>query len=602
MGIFDFWKSKRNVKDIIKDINELLPAELEREKDLLNRLKELVIFFGTEKQKEIEAILSSGKEFFDGTNLPPNLQIKFRTATSYFFYRDFLKDKDLKKFVEELNNFKANEDLQLKAQDIEIIKSGLEYDVAKARILNEYFKEIDFKLKIVSIPLKLLKRRGIKLRELYIELLEYLKASDNRREIRRFKKADIENLARAVSRKIEEFSYLSRIVTLIDEQRVLTRKARHMSFNYRNDVALQYIEQIKKLVAEILSDENRRLLGIITFEEEIYIEAERNGSLPSLMDLNSMKIDNSKLFLRRNKLKILAKVAIGTVIFWQSIGGPAVIFALSNTTLLAPYVNTKIEQTSHAERQDIQIPTDFGNLPGWFFNTNNSDKVVLVSHPLGHNKTWEGPLVKKLTDQGYNVVTFDFPGHGEKRDKTFGAISYGANESIIVLQVLKYLENQGFKEIILVGQSMGAVSSIKAAAHYNGSMEIKGIAADAAYANAKGAFHNVGRNVLLIPDLMNDFATYFGGLTSGVNFDKFNITQDAEKIKAPMLFQWGENDNLLPKSVITPLIKIAQKKGDDIRIYDGTKAEGGGHTDLYYKNPARSNDVVNFVLQHMKPA
>ena len=147
---------------------------------------------------------------------------------------------------------------------------------------------------------------------------------------------------------------------------------------------------------------------------------------------------------------------------------------------------------------------------------------------------------------------------------------------------------------MLVGQSMGAVSSIKAAANYSGKLKIKGIAAHAAYATIKPAFHNVGQNKLKIFDLQNDLGTYLGGLTGGVDYDSFDIRGDVEKLNQediPIIYGWGGKDDILPKSVIDPLIKLA-KPTDVVKIYKNSE-----HTD--FTSPERINDVVSFVSGHM---
>lgn len=593
MRLLGFNVGRKKIEDLVKEINGLLPSELEREEELLNKLRVLVIFLGSEKQKEIENILNSGKEFLTGWNLPPSLKIKFNVIGSYSFYQDFLKDKNLEKFTENLGLFATNPDLNLTKEDIEAIRYALASDISRFIKLNSYFKNLDFYLKTISVPLKLLIRSGIKLKGLYIELRELINSDP--KYLKKFKKEDVNTLFLLVYRKLEEFSYLEKIIKLIDGQRLLTRRARHFSFNFRNDEALESIINLKNLVAEVLSDENRRLLGIITFEESIWYAGNEKGQLPPLIKLNLMEIDNSKLVLRRNKSRILRNTLL-SVCAAYSLYGVAVPFVLSTTTV-PTFTYTEIKQTARVEKQDVAIPSRFGSLPGWLFKSSSNDRIILIAHPLNHNKSWEGPLVDKLTDKGYNVLTFDFPGHGENTSKIFGTVSYGIKEQKAVLDVMKYLEDQGYRQIILVGQSMGAVASVGAAANYNGVMQIKGIAIDGAYSNTKESFRNFGKNRLGIVNPLIDIGTRLGGLVGGVDYGAFDITKDIDninKLKIPVLYQWGDKDEMLPQSAIEAL-KIKAQSKDTVIIYPG-----GKHTDLWYEMPQRSNDVVKFVLDHMQ--
>lgn len=574
MRIFGLRIGRVKISDIISDINKSLPAELDKEQYLVDRFRPLVILLGSERQKEVETILSTEKEFLSGEILGYGLKPKFQNLRNYPFYRDFLKDKDSTKFMENVREFRRNQDLNLSDEEIKNLGAYVEKELAMVNVLREYFLQLDYSLKSISVPLKLLKRRGIKLRNLYIELGEHLKSDSNQKYLKKFKKGDIDILNKTLNKRLNEFYYLDKIIASIDEQRILTRRAKHLSFNLRNSEAIACIQNIKKIVAGTLSDENRRIYSFLTDEQQFPISE-----------------TDVKLVLRRNKLRLLRNSMIAVCAIY-SVYGVGMTFSLSTFAFL-PTAHTYAVQNVNIAKQDIEIPSEFGKTPAWFFKSNNSDKIVVIAHPLNHNKTYEIPLIQELMKKGYNAITFDFPGHGENPLK-FGTVSYGINETKVVLEVLDFIEKQGFKEAVLVGQSMGAVSSLKAAANYNGSLQIKGVVADAAYSNAKDSFHHVGKYVLGIVDPLTDIGTYLGGLTGGVDYNTLDLTKDVTRIKSPTFYQWGELDELLPKSVIEPLKAIAQDKGDSVKVYKG-------ESHVNFNSPYRIGDVVKFVSEHMLP-
>ena len=137
MKILWFRIGRHKIKNIVNDINELLSAQIETEQNYLNELRNLVIFLGSQRQKETEMILSSGKGYFTGESLQGNLQLKFNAITNYPFFKDFLDNKKPKTFentgilAEEMNNFKDDQELQLTQDEIQVIKSYAEYELSK---------------------------------------------------------------------------------------------------------------------------------------------------------------------------------------------------------------------------------------------------------------------------------------------------------------------------------------------------------------------------------------------------------------------------------------------------------------------------------------
>ena len=401
--------------------------------------------------------------------------------------------------------------------------------------------------------------------------------------------------------KLEGYQYLQRMLMNIQKQRILARRAMRSSFNFDNSDALACISQVKKILADILTDENRRLFGIITSEDVVYNEETQTVEfLPSDLALNSERPGAKEIAIRRsnsNRAKIILIGIMGICSIYSTYG--VAIPTLATSTPLLPYAYEQVQQTATVAKQDILIPTEFGGLKGWLFKSNDSNKVVLVTHAANHNKSWEGPLYEKLTDRGYNVVSFDFLGHGENEWK-FGSLSFGINETKMVLSALEYLEKLGYKEVVLVGQSMGSGSSIQAAAKYSGSMNIKGISAGAAYAGLKSSFRMIGKNMQIpIAPKLTDMGVGLGGLVAGVNFD-IDLSPSIEMVNKKGIdiqYYWGENDNMISPELIQRVKNLA-KPTDSIKVY-----KGRGHT-FYYESERieRDGDVVHFVLGHMNPA
>jgi uncharacterized protein len=130
--------------------------------------------------------------------------------------------------------------------------------------------------------------------------------------------------------------------------------------------------------------------------------------------------------------------------------------------------------------QDVSFKSAVDNIPlkGWFINSPGS-RVVLVLH--GSNSVRDNyigmELSKALVEQGYDVFTFDFRGHGESGGEV-GAL--GALETRDIAGALDYLHGRGTTEVGVLAYSMGAATALLAAPDHP---EMRAIVADSSFAD-----------------------------------------------------------------------------------------------------------------------
>lgn len=120
-------------------------------------------------------------------------------------------------------------------------------------------------------------------------------------------------------------------------------------------------------------------------------------------------------------------------------------------------------------------------LKGWLFQSNKSDKAVIMVHSYGSNRLEFGietvDLIKEFLNKGYTVFTFDLRNSGESGGKD---CSFGYNEKEDVKAAIKYVSSQGAKHITLMGFSTGASAAILAAAE---SDRVDAVIADSPYSD-----------------------------------------------------------------------------------------------------------------------
>jgi dipeptidyl aminopeptidase/acylaminoacyl peptidase len=135
--------------------------------------------------------------------------------------------------------------------------------------------------------------------------------------------------------------------------------------------------------------------------------------------------------------------------------------------------------------EDVRFTTDDGvTLSGWLVPAARETRaaVVLMHGFSWHRLPWLAGFVPWL-QQRYNVLQFDFRGHGGSDD---ALISLGTLEQRDVAAAVRFLEGRGLGPIALMGISMGGSVAIMAAPD----LPVAAVIADAAYAELSNPISN----------------------------------------------------------------------------------------------------------------
>lgn len=133
--------------------------------------------------------------------------------------------------------------------------------------------------------------------------------------------------------------------------------------------------------------------------------------------------------------------------------------AVANPTLLAG---------DDTERVGIVIQGDEIVLTGQLFGGENEVGVIL-SHMRPNDQTAWFPFARRLADEGFAALTYDFRGYGESQgDKDSAKLDDDLREALRFMR-----QDRGFDTVFLVGASMGATTSLVVAAE----TEVAGVVA-----------------------------------------------------------------------------------------------------------------------------
>ena len=167
--------------------------------------------------------------------------------------------------------------------------------------------------------------------------------------------------------------------------------------------------------------------------------------------------------------------------------------------------------------EDVQFNTAVDNIPlkGWFIDSAGS-KTIIMLHGRDYSREANGGLEKAavLAGHGYDVLMFDFRAHGTSGGERY---AMGAWETRDVTGALDYLKTRGITTVGIYGISLGAATSIMAAAEHP---EIEAIVSEAAYSDLGTLIDEVFPERSGLPAFFNPGVQSMARLFFGMDFSK----------------------------------------------------------------------------------
>jgi uncharacterized protein len=185
--------------------------------------------------------------------------------------------------------------------------------------------------------------------------------------------------------------------------------------------------------------------------------------------------------------------------------------------------------------QDVELVTeDHVKLSAWYTPPKNG-AVILVAHGYGDKRSED--FYALFATHGYGVIAWDFRAHG-KSEGEFSSLGY--YEMLDAKAALDFvLAQPGVEHVGAWGGSMGAVTMIRATAHYP---EIEALVADSPFATLRDEMD------LRVPfPIMRPLIRFFAERESGVSPDLVRPVDDIARISPrPVFIIQGMADGMVP--------------------------------------------------------
>jgi uncharacterized protein len=204
------------------------------------------------------------------------------------------------------------------------------------------------------------------------------------------------------------------------------------------------------------------------------------------------------------------------------------------------------------------------NIECWQIPVENARGTVILFHGLQGSKQNMLPEAAVLAQMGYQAFLVDFRAHG-------GSDGYrctlGADETEEVKLSIQYLQQNGEKNIILYGASMGAASVMHALQRYPELQPAK-VILDMPFASYERLVEKWFDKSKYPTQPSAKLFTFWAGLLNGKSFFKLAPSSYARSIQCPVLMQWGSKDNLVPEKDTRKIFDHIASAAKQLVIYE----------------------------------
>lgn len=230
------------------------------------------------------------------------------------------------------------------------------------------------------------------------------------------------------------------------------------------------------------------------------------------------------------------------------------------------------------ENVTFRSEVDHIALRGWYIDT-PGERVILMLHGLGGNRAYETDMriARALALHNYDVMMFDFRGHGESGD---APISVGEHEVRDVAGAIRYLKTRRVQKVGVLGMSLGAVTALNAAAEQP---EMRALVLDSPFADASALLQVEMPKGSGLPAWFNPGILLMGKLLYNIHLDENKPVRSMARLGTrPVLYIHGSEDDTIP---LTQAMMFKQAGAQNPNMEQWI-VQGAGHTSTFTFNPA----------------
>ncbi|MSR97381.1 lysophospholipase [Arthrobacter sp. BL-252-APC-1A] len=246
-------------------------------------------------------------------------------------------------------------------------------------------------------------------------------------------------------------------------------------------------------------------------------------------------------------------------------------------------------------QEDVEIDVENGKAPAWLVRSldDNGTWAIMV-HGRGAQRTETIRGLGAARRAGLTSLLISYRNDGEAPYASDGRYGLGLTEWHDVEAAIRYALENGARDVVLFGWSMGGAIALQAADRSPLSRHIRALVLDGPVVNwVEVLAHHARLN--RIPAqvgrlgqwlISNAAGRTLTGLAAPLDLRSMDWVSRAEEIRTPVLIVHSERDEFVP---VGPSADLAEKNPDLVTF---SRFPQGGHTREYNVDPARWEDTV----------
>lgn len=247
--------------------------------------------------------------------------------------------------------------------------------------------------------------------------------------------------------------------------------------------------------------------------------------------------------------------------------------------------------------QALWLEGQVGKLESWWM-PQHPEKAILMLHGRRRGYIAETQrILPTLHTMGYSVLSLSYRNHSESAMSPDGFFHYGASEWQDAMTGLEYLAEQGIKDVLIYGFSMGGAVTLETLKRLpkENLPEVKAIVMDAPLLDPRSVFTMGAKKAKLpLADLLTNWGLQIAKWRSGVNWDELDQRKFASQINLPVLLFMGTADSTIPIDLVDDFAAQAPN-------IDYVRLNGVEHVEAWNVNPEAYDAKVQAFLKQNYP-
>ena len=252
--------------------------------------------------------------------------------------------------------------------------------------------------------------------------------------------------------------------------------------------------------------------------------------------------------------------------------------------------------------ENVELETELGPAPAWLVPAEtDSGRWVIAVHGRAVRRTETLRAVPVFREAGYTSLLISYRNDGDAPSSADGRYALGDTEWRDVEVALKYAEEHGAKEIVLMGWSMGGATVLQALTRSEHVSLVRGVVLDSPVIDWVTALRYQGELRRLPTPIRSGVISLIGtawgahltGQEAAIDLGRLDFVHRAIELTVPILLMHSDEDGFIPASAS----RLLAEARPDIVTFDSW-AEGA-HTKLWNFDSERWNASISSWLEKL---